>query len=164
MLVDGLHHGRKDQGEGDGGAGGLLDLLGVEEVDAAGGAHGPVVVLARAVDVGEGLLLEEAGEVVARGDLLAQLHDDQVLVHLLRHAAKVRGHLVLVGGNLPVARLERDAEAEGLLLDVLDAVLRVGVEGREVVVAHLLAARLPTHTHTERVIRMWLHVLPLRCL
>ena len=109
-------------------------------------------MLARAVDVGEGLLLEEARKVVASSHFLAQLHDDQVLVDLLGHAPEIGRHLVLVGGNLPVAGLERDAQREGLLLDGFDTVVGVGVERCEVVVAHLLPARLPTHKtpHTPR--------------
>ncbi len=52
-----LDTGSKDEGERDGGAGGLLYLLSIEEVDAVRGSHRPIVVLARAVYVREGFLL-----------------------------------------------------------------------------------------------------------
>ena len=72
-------------------------LLGVEEVDAVGGAEGEVVVLAGAVDAREGLLVEEAGEAVLARDLLHELHHHQVLVDLARGQPKVGRHLILIG-------------------------------------------------------------------
>src|SRR6476469_9974838 len=46
----------------------------IEQVDARIGAHGPVVVLARAVHPGERLLVQQRLEAVARGDALQGLH------------------------------------------------------------------------------------------
>jgi hypothetical protein len=80
VAVDSVDNGGDDGWEDGRVARGGGDLGGVEEVDAVGGAEGPVVVLARAVDAGEGLLVEEAGEVVPRGHLGRDLHDHQVLV------------------------------------------------------------------------------------
>ena len=50
----------------------------VEEVDAGVGAEGEVVVLARAVDALEGLLVQQADEAVLGRNLLHELH------HLVR--------------------------------------------------------------------------------
>ena len=47
---------------------------GVEQVVARVGAHRPVVVLARAVDAGERLLVQQTGEAVTQRDLLHGLH------------------------------------------------------------------------------------------
>ena len=52
----------------------LRRLRAVEEVDARVCGEREVVVLARAVDALEGLLVEEADEVVLDGDLLDELH------------------------------------------------------------------------------------------
>ena len=51
---------------------------GLEEVDAGVGAHGPVDVLARAVDAVERLLVQQGGHSVAGGDGLHRLHDELV--------------------------------------------------------------------------------------
>ena len=72
---------------------GVRRVAGVQEVALAGAAQRPVDVLARAVDAGEGLLVQQAGHAV-----------------LLRHAAE-RDHdeLLVVGGD--VGRLEDRARS-----------------------------------------------------
>eukprot|EP00962_Isochrysis_galbana_P031897 scaffold10429_cov122-Isochrysis_galbana.AAC.3 len=111
------------------------------QVDARVGAERNVVVLARAVDVLKGLLVRQAGETVAGRHLVGHLHDDEVLIDLGGGGTKVGRKLVLVGGNLAVARLEWDAHHEALVLDLLHARHGDRVDGRHVVVRHLLAAR-----------------------
>ena len=54
-------------------------VAGVEQVLAGVGRHRPVVVLARAVDAGERLLVQQADQAVVVGGLAQDLHD-QVLV------------------------------------------------------------------------------------
>ena len=105
MLVDGTHDRGHDDGEGVIRARLAAHLRAVEEVDAVGGAERKVVVLARAVDAHEGLLVQQADEAVLGGDLLDELHDHQVLVDLVGGDAKVGRALVLVGRDLAVARL-----------------------------------------------------------
>ena len=119
------------------------EVAGVEQLGAAEGGDGPVVVLAGAVDAREGLLLEERGEAVLAGDLLADLHHHEVLVRLDDDGAEEGRELVLVGRHLPVTGLEGDAELVALLLDLLHAAvhLRLDVDGAHVVVAELLASR-----------------------
>ena len=88
-----LGYARDDRGHHDGEGGRVargVDQAGRHhELRALGRGDGPVVVLARAVDAGEGLLLEERGEAVARGGLLDDLHHHEVLVHLRHHRAEV---------------------------------------------------------------------------
>ena len=55
-------------------------VLRVEQVDAGVGGHRPVVVLARAVDAGERLLVQERLQAVARRDALERLHDEHLVV------------------------------------------------------------------------------------
>jgi len=54
---------------------GFGHLGGVEQVDTSIGAEREVVVLARAVDIVEGLFLDEGGKAVTGGHLLQDLHD-----------------------------------------------------------------------------------------
>ena len=78
---------------------------------------------------------------MASGDLLEDLHDLQVLVDLRGREAEERRKLVLVGRDLAVARAQRDAHHHALVLDLLHARERDGVDRRHVVVARLLPAR-----------------------
>mmetsp|Transcript_14853 Transcript_14853/g.31498 ORF Transcript_14853/g.31498 Transcript_14853/m.31498 type:complete len:466 (+) Transcript_14853:484-1881(+) len=141
VLVDGPDDGGHEDGEDLGLAALLVDGGGVEQVNARVGAEREVVVLAAAVDAGERLLLQEAGEAVASGNLVHHLHHHQVLVDLRGGGAKERRALVLVGGDLAVAGLQRDAHHEALMLDLSDACSGDRVERTHVVVAHLLATR-----------------------
>jgi hypothetical protein len=77
VHVDGADHGRQAQDE----AQVLVRRVArVEQVVAALVGHRPVVVLAAAVDAGEGLLVQEADEPVALGDALHELHRQHVVV------------------------------------------------------------------------------------
>ena len=77
VLVDRLDHRRAEEEE--------VDVVGrrvarVEQVGAGVGPHRPVVVLARAVDAGERLLVQEADEAVAAGDAFQHLHQQLLVV------------------------------------------------------------------------------------
>ena len=52
----------------------------VEQVLTAIGSHRPVVVLARAVDAGKGLLVHQADEAIAARDVLKHLHRELLMV------------------------------------------------------------------------------------
>ena len=52
----------------------------LEQVLAAIGSHRPVVVLARAVDAGKGLLMHQADEAIAARDVLKHLHRELLMV------------------------------------------------------------------------------------
>ncbi len=83
---------------------------GFEQVGAGVGPHRPVVVLAGAVDAGEGLLVQEADEAVAPGDAFQGLHQQLLVVGADVGVLEDRRDLVLRRRDLVVAGLDRDAE------------------------------------------------------
>ena len=135
VLVDGRHErGEKHQ---------ELQVLGghrarLQQVLAVGGKR-PVVVLAGAVHVLEGLLVLEAGQAVARGHELELLHREEVVVDGERALLKDRRELVLGRRDLVVLGLDRDAELPELVVDLLHEVVDRGADGAEVVLLQLLA-------------------------
>ena len=82
----------------------------VEQVVPGVGAHRPVVVLARAVDAGERLLVQQADQAVAAGDVLQHLHRQLLVVGADVRVLEDRRELVLRRGDLVVAGLDRHAE------------------------------------------------------
>jgi hypothetical protein len=76
----------------------------------------PVGVFAAAVDVLEGLLVQESGESVPLEDLLQDLHQDHVLVDGCPCVVADRADLELVEGHFVVLCLQRDADLVQLLL------------------------------------------------
>ena len=94
----------------------MRGVTGLEQVLAAVGAHRPVVVLAAAVDPGEGLLVQQADEPVAAGNVLHDLHRQLLVVGADVRVLEHRGELVLVGRDLVVPGLDRDSELGQLAL------------------------------------------------
>ena len=143
VLVDGGNHGGHDERENFRVAGDGVDLLRVHQVEAVGSTDGPVVVLTGAVDASERLLLEKPREAVLGGNFLDDLHNHQVLVHLVDGVAEHRGELVLVRRDFTVTGLQRNAKLEALLLDLTHALEGGGGAGdrSHVAIAHLLATR-----------------------
>ena len=88
----------------------------LEQVRARVGAHRPVVVLARAVDAGERLLVQQAHEAVAARDVLQDLHRQLLVVGADVRVLEDRRELVLVRRDLVVAGLDRHAELGQLAL------------------------------------------------
>ena len=82
----------------------------LEQVLARVGAHRPVVVLARAVDAGERLLVQQADQAVAARDVLQDLHRQLLVVGADVRVLEDRRELVLVRRDLVVAGLDRHAE------------------------------------------------------
>ena len=103
VRVDGLHHGGAEEQEQQ-----VLvrRVTRLEQVDARVRAHRPVVVLARAVDAGERLLVQQADEAVAEGDVLHRLHHQLVVVGADVRVLEDRGDLVLRRGDLVVPGLD----------------------------------------------------------
>ena len=114
-------------------------LARLEQVDARVGAHRPVVVLARAVDAGEGLLVQQADEPVAAGDVLHDLHRQLLVVGADVGVLEDRRDLVLGRRDLVVAGLDRDAELGELVLGLHHAGQHALGDRAEVVVVELLA-------------------------
>ena len=136
VLVDGLDDRRAEEQE--------LQVLvrgvaGLEQVLAVVGAHRPVVVLARAVDAGERLLVQEADEPVAAGHVLHDLHGQLLVVGTYVRVLEDRRDLVLGRGDLVVAGLDRDAELGQLALGVEHAGQHALGDRAEVVVVELVA-------------------------
>ena len=135
VLVNGSHERGQEHEE--------LQVLGghrtrLQQVLAVG-ADGPVVVLARAVHVLEGLLVLQAGKSVVRGHELELLHREEVIVDGERPLLEDRRELVLGGRDLVVLGLDRHAELPELVVDLLHEVVHRGTDGAEVVLLELLA-------------------------
>ena len=110
-----------------------------EQVHARIRGHGPVVVLAGAVDAGEGLLVQQTHQIVPGSHLLHDLHGELVVV-----GGQVGGgidgrQLMLGGGDLVVLGLRQDAQLPELLVQILHVGRHLGLDDAEVVVVHLLA-------------------------
>ena len=136
IVVHALDEGRQEQEEP-----GVLPGggAGLEQVLARVGGQGPVVVLAGAVDAGEGLLMEQAHQAVAVRHLLHDLHYQLVLVAGGVGVGVDGGHLMLGGGHLVVLGLAEHAQLPQLLVQVLHVGGHPGTDGAEVVVLQLLA-------------------------
>ena len=111
----------------------------VEEVLAVVRGHRPVVVLARAVDPRERLLVDQEHQAVMLRDAAHQAHDDHVVVRADRGGLVDRRHLELAGRDLVVAGLGRDAEAPQLAVDVHHEGEDPLADRAEVLVLQLLA-------------------------
>ena len=103
------------------------------------GGHRPVVVLARAVDAGERLLVQQRLEAVARRHPLQRLHDEHLVVGGDVARLEERRDLVLAGRDLVVPGLDRHAEPVELPLGLGHAGEHPRRDGAEVVVLELLA-------------------------
>ena len=111
----------------------------VEEVLALVGGHRPVVVLARPVDPGERLLVDEEREAVLRRDPPHQRHDHHVVVGPDRRRLEHRGHLELGRCDLVVAGLGRDAEPPQFAIEIHHERQDPLADRAEVLVLELLA-------------------------
>ena len=119
-------------------------LAWAQPVAAVGTGGRPVVVLARAVDAGEGFLVEQAEEAVARGDLLQHEHRQHVVVNGQVLLLEDRRHLELRGSRLVVAHLGGDAETPERLVHLVHEGQHARLDVAEVVILHLLLARRGT--------------------
>ena len=116
-------------------------VAGLEQVVAGVGAHRPVVVLAGAVDAGERLLVQQADEAVAPGDVLHDLHRQLLVIGADVRVLEDRRELVLRRRDLVVARLDRHAEALQLALGLEHAGQNALGDRAEVVLVELVALR-----------------------
>ena len=113
-------------------------VAGVQQVFVAG-AHGPVVVLAAAVDPLEGLLVQQADQAVLGGDLLHHLHGQQVVVDGHVGGVEDGGQLMLAGGHLVVLGLGGHAQLPQHVVQLLHESGHPGPDGAKVVLLQLLA-------------------------
>ena len=106
VVIDGLDHRGEEDDElqvVERGIARIEQVLGL-------GTDRPVVVLAGAVDAVEGLLVQQADQVVTGGDELHLLHHDEVLVDGLIDLLVDRRELVLAGSDLVVLGLGGNAK------------------------------------------------------
>ncbi len=101
--------------------------------------HRPVQVLARSVDPGERLLVEQHLQAVAAGDALEGLHDQHVVVGGDVGVLEQGGDFILGRGHFVVPRLDRHAQLVEFELPFEHAGENPLGDGAEVVVLHLLA-------------------------
>ena len=114
-------------------------IAGLEEVFTQIGAHGPVVVLAGAVDASVGLFVEQADQAVAIGDILHGLHGQLVLVYGHIGGGEDGRHLVLGGSHLVMLSGGSDAELPQFYVQVLHKGAHPFPDLAEVVVVQFLA-------------------------
>ena len=110
----------------------------VEQVPPLVAAQRPVHVLTAAVDAGVGLLVQQAGKVVAVCDVAQHLHRQHVVVD--RDVARLEdgGELELGWRHFVVAGLGRDAETPELSIDVFHERHDALANRPEVVIVQLL--------------------------
>ena len=135
MAVDGLDDAREHQQE--------LQvvvrrLAGIEQILAEVARDGPVVMLAGAVDTGEGLLVQQAHKAVLRGDALHRLHHELVLVDGDVAGAVDRRALVLGRGDLVVLGRRGDAHLPELLVQILHERADALPDDAEILIVQLL--------------------------
>ena len=138
VHIDRAHHRREEHDEPQVR---LRRVAGVEQVVAGVGRERPVVVLARAVDARERLLVQQALEAVLLRHLLQHFHAEHVVVGSDRRALEDRRDLVLLRRNFVVSRLHRHAELPQLVLALLHVGQHARLDRTEVVVFELLALR-----------------------
>ena len=136
IVVHGLDDGAEEEQELGVFIGGLA---GLQQVGAGIGYHGPVVVLAAAVDSGKGLFVEQADHVKAAGYLLHQLHGELIVVRGDVGGGEHRGQLMLGGGGLVVLGFGHDSQAPQLLVQGFHEGGHPGLDGAEIMVVQLLA-------------------------
>ena len=135
ILVHALHKGRQEQQEL-----GILagSLAGLEEVLACVGVQGPVIVLAGAVDAGEGLFVQKAHQIMLFRDLFHDLHGELVVVAGGVGVGIDGSHLVLSGGRLIVLGLAVNTQGPEVFVQVLHEGCYPGTDGAVIVVIQLL--------------------------
>jgi hypothetical protein len=113
-------------------------VAGREPVAPVGPDDGPVVVLARAVHPGEGLLVQEAHQPVIPGRVLEGVHGEKVVIHRNILLLEDRGYLELGRAHLVVAGLPGDAQPPEAGIDVRHEFQDPGFYPAEIMVFHLL--------------------------
>ena len=118
---------------------GVRIMARIEQVLPLVRAHRPVVVLARAVDPRERLLVGQEHQAVPRRKASHHAQHDHVVVGADRGGLVDRGHLELAGRHLVVAGLGRDAQAPQLPVQVHHEGEDALADRAEVLVLELLA-------------------------
>ena len=117
----------------------------MEEHPCVGG-KAPVVMLARTIDAGKRLFVEQYTETMLASHFLHKTHEEHIVVHSEVGVLENWRQLKLVWSHLVVTGLARDAEFQSLNLKVLHKCLHSVGNRAEIVVVHLLVlGRVVTH-------------------
>jgi hypothetical protein len=135
VLVDGIQGSGQEEQEA---VVGLRLQGGVQQVVTLVSGHGPVAVLSGTVDTLERLLVEQNLQLVTVGNLVQDLHGDQVVVDSNGSLLEDRSNLELVGGDFIVAGLDRDTDLHQLVFGLRDGSKDTGGDLTKVVVLELL--------------------------
>ena len=109
----------------------------VEQI-LVGGGHGPVVMLAAAVDALKRLLMLQADQTVLGSNLLHHLHRQQVVVDGNVGGVEDGSQLMLTGSNFVVLGLGGNAQLPQLFVQLLHKLGDLGTNDTEVVLFQLL--------------------------
>ncbi|MPN40121.1 hypothetical protein SDC9_187657 [bioreactor metagenome] len=116
MLVDCPDDGRQENEE----LGIVIGRFsGLQQVMAGVGPEGPIVMLAGAVDAGERLLSQEAGESLPLCHPLHHIHNNLILIAGDVGRPVKRGHLMLAGGRFVVLGLRDNADLPKLDVELI---------------------------------------------
>ncbi len=117
----------------------LRGIARIQEVIAFAVGHRPIQVFTAAVDARERLLVQEADQVMAQGDLFHQLHKQLVVVCGDVGLLEDRRELVLMGGDLVMPGDHRDPQLIRLLGDLVHIIQHPLLDAAEILVFQLLS-------------------------
>ncbi len=144
VLVDAFKH-RGEKGEEPDvlvrGFARLEQVRSVQRLGARVYRHRPIAMLARAVDAGKGLFVQERLQVMAQCNAAQRRHHQLVVIDGDVGLLVARRHLELARRHFVVSRDDRHAELVELVLDFGDARLDALGYTAEVVILELLSAR-----------------------
>lgn len=82
---------------------------GIQKVFAIVGRHGPVIVLARTIDAGKRLFVEQSGQSILRSRATNHFHHELIVVGSQVRIFENRRNFVLAGGHFIMAGLHRNS-------------------------------------------------------
>ena len=113
-------------------------VSGVKQINTGIGGNRPIVMLTAAVYTMERFFVEKTSKTVSLCNLLHHFHSELVVVGSRICILKKRSQLMLCGSTLVVLSLCIDTQLPKLLIKVSHKSGNSGLNGTEVVVAHLL--------------------------
>src|SRR5260221_2926806 len=118
---------------------GLGRFAGSQQVDTGVGGHAPVVVLTADVDTGEGFLMEEHTQLVAAGNAVHDVHQQNVVVDGYADFFEDGSALELCGGHFIMTGAQGNAQFIRLVFVIAHEGINSFRDAAEVVVFQLLA-------------------------
>src|SRR5882724_7131044 len=118
---------------------GLRRLAGSQEVDPGVGGHAPVIMLATAIDAGEGLLMEQHAQFMAARYTVHYIHEQDIMVDGHAYFLEDGGALELCGGYFIMAGTQGNAQLVGFALVIAHEGIDPFGDAAEIMVFQLLA-------------------------